>query len=93
MHLVIELFAPLRQVGARLGPYVLLELLLPGGTLFAVLLFLHRRVKAGGGGYAILGGGAARGGQYGVRGRLGCEDLGRVDRAGVEVGSETPCGR
>ena len=27
----------------RLGPYVLLETLLPGGTLFALLLFLYRR--------------------------------------------------
>jgi hypothetical protein len=53
MHLVIELLAPLRQAGARLGPYVLLELLLPGGTLFALLLFLHQHVKAHGGGYAI----------------------------------------
>jgi hypothetical protein len=48
MHALIEFFAPLRQVGARLGPYVLLELLLPGGTLFALLLFLHQRVKANG---------------------------------------------
>jgi hypothetical protein len=31
--------------GARLGPYVLLELLLPGGTLFALLLFLYQRRK------------------------------------------------
>jgi hypothetical protein len=27
----------------RGGPYLLLELLLPGGTLFALLLFLYRR--------------------------------------------------
>jgi hypothetical protein len=27
----------------RAGPYLLLELLLPGGTLFALLLFLYRR--------------------------------------------------
>ena len=35
-----------RTVGAqaqRLGPYVLIELLLPGGTLFALLLFLYRQ--------------------------------------------------
>jgi hypothetical protein len=54
MHLVLEFLATLRQAGARLGPYVLLELLLPGGTLFALLLFLHQRVKADGGGFAIL---------------------------------------
>lgn len=26
-----------------LGPYLLMELVLPGGTLFALLLFLYRR--------------------------------------------------
>jgi len=35
----------LRRFGAKLGPYVLLELLLPGGTLFALLLFLYQRWK------------------------------------------------
>jgi hypothetical protein len=36
----------LRVVGSwarKLGPYVLLEVLLPGGTLFALALFLYRR--------------------------------------------------
>ena len=33
-------------VGLReLGPYALLELLLPGGTVVAVLLWLYRRHK------------------------------------------------
>jgi hypothetical protein len=27
----------------KAGPYLLLEILLPGGTLFALLLFLYRR--------------------------------------------------
>jgi hypothetical protein len=27
----------------RLGPYLLLEILLPGGSLWALLLFLYRR--------------------------------------------------
>jgi hypothetical protein len=27
----------------RAGPYLLLEILMPGGTLFALLLFLYRR--------------------------------------------------
>jgi len=31
------------QTSRRLGPYVLLELLLPGGTMFALALFLYRR--------------------------------------------------
>jgi hypothetical protein len=29
--------------GWRLGPYLLLELVLPGGTLFALCLFVYRR--------------------------------------------------
>jgi hypothetical protein len=35
------------QAIRSLGPYVLIELLLPGGTLFAVLLWLYRRTAAG----------------------------------------------
>ncbi len=31
-----------------LGPYLLLELLLPGGTLLALLLWLSQRLKSGG---------------------------------------------
>jgi predicted membrane protein len=27
----------------RIGPYLLVEILLPGGTLLAVLLYLYRR--------------------------------------------------
>ena len=40
----------LRQLLYRSGPYLLLEILLPGGTLFALLLFLYRhtQVKARG---------------------------------------------
>ena len=37
--------AQLRILIAKLGPYVMLEMLLPGGTLFAILLFLYRRRK------------------------------------------------
>lgn len=54
MENVIDLLEPLRRFGVKLGPYVLLELLLPGGTLFALLLFLHRRWKANGGNLATL---------------------------------------
>ena len=46
MEIVIGALEPLRRFSAKLGPYVLLELLLPGGTLFALLLFLHQRLKA-----------------------------------------------
>ncbi len=30
------------QLLKRAGPYVVLEIVLPGGTLFALLLYLHR---------------------------------------------------
>ena len=33
----------LRRIGQNFGPYLVLELVLPGGTLFALLLFLYRR--------------------------------------------------
>jgi len=33
----------LRRFGKKLGPYLMLEILLPGGTLFALLLFLYQR--------------------------------------------------
>lgn len=32
----------LRTLAKQAGPYVLLELLLPGGTLFALLLYVYR---------------------------------------------------
>jgi hypothetical protein len=44
----------LRSVGVtwdlarRLGPYLMLEILLPGGTLLALLLFLYRRRQSNG---------------------------------------------
>ena len=40
---LIVQFESVCRSGAKLGPYVLLELLLPGGTLFALLLFLYQR--------------------------------------------------
>ena len=36
-------FGWLQRVGRKLGPYVMLELLMPGGTMLALLLFLYRR--------------------------------------------------
>lgn len=39
-------FKMLGMVLQRTGPYVLLELLLPGGTLFALLLYLYQRRQA-----------------------------------------------
>ena len=42
----IKLFGALLQ---KAGPYLLLEILLPGGTLFALLLLLYRRRQQQGG--------------------------------------------
>lgn len=42
---VTSSLARLRRFVRKLGPYVVLEILLPGGTLLALLLFLVRRRK------------------------------------------------
>ena len=49
MQRVIDYLEMLRRLGQRLGPYVLIEILLPGGSLFALMLFLYQRRKAGAG--------------------------------------------
>lgn len=59
MQFVISQFELLRRAGAKLGPYVLLELLLPGGTLFALLLFLYQRWKLNAGSLPPLIGAAS----------------------------------
>jgi hypothetical protein len=38
----------LGRTGRRLGPYVMLEVLMPGGTMLALLLFLYRRWQSAG---------------------------------------------
>ncbi|HEX4524931.1 MAG TPA: hypothetical protein VH704_15525 [Casimicrobiaceae bacterium] len=43
MRTVIRWLDILRKVGQKTGPYLMLEILLPGGTLLALLLFLYRR--------------------------------------------------
>jgi hypothetical protein len=43
MKIVSRAFGWLRRAGRSLGPYLLLELLMPGGTMLALLLFLYRR--------------------------------------------------
>jgi hypothetical protein len=43
MRTVMGGLGMLRRVVEALGPYLLLELLLPGGTLFALLLYVYRR--------------------------------------------------
>jgi hypothetical protein len=32
-----------RRLASKIGPYVVVELLLPGGTLFALLFYWYRR--------------------------------------------------
>jgi len=43
MRTVISWLDILRKVGQKTGPYLILAMLLPGGTLLALLLFLYRR--------------------------------------------------
>jgi hypothetical protein len=43
MQTVLVSLELLRRGGRNLGPYLLLEILMPGGTLLAFLLFLYRR--------------------------------------------------
>lgn len=45
MELVLQRMRDANDLVQRAGPYVLLELLIPGGTLFALLLFLYRRAQ------------------------------------------------
>jgi hypothetical protein len=45
MQIVISSLGILRRIGQDWGPYLMLEILLPGGTLLALLLFLYRRRK------------------------------------------------
>lgn len=42
MKTATQMFETVGEMSRKLGPYVLLELLLPGGTLFALTLFLYR---------------------------------------------------
>ena len=43
MPIVTSRLGMLRRLGQTLGPYLMLEILLPGGTMLALLLFLYRR--------------------------------------------------
>ena len=42
MQTVVRRLASMVSFGYRLGPYFMLEILMPGGTLFALLLFIYR---------------------------------------------------
>ena len=43
MDAIIRGLGLLRRFGQRAGPYLMLEILMPGGTLLALLLFLYQR--------------------------------------------------
>ena len=45
MQIVMSWLGTLRRVGQKAGTYLMLEMLLPGGTLFALLFFLCQRRK------------------------------------------------
>jgi hypothetical protein len=42
----MQMLETVAEMSRKMGPYVLLELLLPGGTLFAFTLFLYRHPGA-----------------------------------------------
>ena len=46
MEVLIDGLEMLRRLLPRMGPYILVELVLPGGTLLALLLYLYRRRKS-----------------------------------------------
>lgn len=43
MDFITGIAATLRRLGKQFGPYLLLELLMPGGSLMALALFLYRQ--------------------------------------------------
>jgi hypothetical protein len=43
MEMVMLVFEVVRRLLQKAGPYVALEIVLPGGTLVAVALFVYRR--------------------------------------------------
>jgi len=45
MQTVASWLGLLRRLGQKAGPYLMVEMLLPGGTLLALLLFLYQRRK------------------------------------------------
>lgn len=42
MKIVVSSWEVLRRLGQKFGPYLLIEAVMPGGTLFALLLYLYR---------------------------------------------------
>ena len=46
MEIVLGSWEALRRLVQRLGPYLLIEAVMPGGTLLALLLYMHRSRRA-----------------------------------------------
>ena len=46
MKTALQILETVTETSRKLGPYVLLEVLLPGGTLFAFMLFAYRHPSA-----------------------------------------------
>jgi hypothetical protein len=46
MEVFVTSLAMLRRLLVRVGPYIFLEIVLPGGTLVALLLYLYRHRKS-----------------------------------------------
>ena len=53
MELALLVLEVLRRLLQRTGPYLLVEILLPGGTLLALALYLYRHKKASSGPMSI----------------------------------------
>jgi hypothetical protein len=64
MQRVMRSWAILRCVGAQVGPYLMMEILLPGGSLMALLLFLYRRRRRHGASTAMQAMLASASGSY-----------------------------
>jgi len=45
-RIVTQAWRNICRWGQAAGPYLLLEIVMPGGTLLALLLFLHRRARS-----------------------------------------------
>ena len=43
MEIIIAIIEIVRRLARGMGPYLLVEILLPGGSLLALALFLYRR--------------------------------------------------
>lgn len=67
MEIVVLILGALRRAVQRIGPYLLVELVLPGGTLLALLLFLYRRRQLRLASSAAVETTACRGGQRNER--------------------------